>query len=437
MSALAALNRLHGLSMTLRRPGMGRDVAWTAACNVASTASAGLGGIIVARALGPAVRGEYAAITAWFGIILMVGAMGQPTALCFHVARDVTRARAYVATSRAMTVTTGIAALSAGMLLAPVLAHGRPGVADGYRIAFGVSVVAFAGACYTFSLQARDIQRWNAARTVQPVLSILAIAALWRLQDLTLDSALLVLAGTMLVRLIWGYSACRRVGLAPGRVDVRLVRPLAAYGTAQIAAATPAALNARLDQLVLSLAVRPADLGRYAVAVSFSLLPIPLVAAIGSVAFPRLASLRTPTGASQRIERLAMVAGASLAVAVLVPLAVTARWLVPLVYGPGYLSAVPLVWILTPGAVLLACGKVAGDLLRGQNRPLVVAWAEGFGVIFTLILLIVLLPFAGVAGAAIASTISYGAALAAMLHFLRRRTPKLRGPSEKFRPGVG
>ena len=41
----------------------------------------GLGGIILARALGPTVRGEYAAITAWFGVALMIGGMGQPSPL--------------------------------------------------------------------------------------------------------------------------------------------------------------------------------------------------------------------------------------------------------------------------------------------------------------------------------------------------------------------
>ena len=69
----------------------GGQVARTAGYNVASAVAAGLGGIIVARALGPEMRGEYAAVTAWFGVVLMVGTMGQPAALCFYVARDPAR----------------------------------------------------------------------------------------------------------------------------------------------------------------------------------------------------------------------------------------------------------------------------------------------------------------------------------------------------------
>ena len=399
---------------------MGRSVARTAGFNVAATAAAGIAGIILARKLGPTVRGEYAAITAWFAILQMVGAMGQPAALCYHVASDPSHAREYVATSRVMMLTTGSLSLAAGYLLAPVLAHGNPAETLGYRIAFAISIVAFVAASYTFALQARDLQQWNVVRLSQPLLALIAVVLLWRLGRLTLENALLVLAGSLLLQLGWSYRCCRRVGLAPGRAQARWIRPLASYGVAQIAAVTPAALNAQLDQLVLSQTVPAADLGRYAVAVSLSLLPIPLVSAIGNVAFPRLAAQRTVTGATYRVQQVAVSGSAVLAAAILLPLALSAYWMVPLVFGAAYGGAVPLLWILTPGSVFLACGQVVGDLLRGRNRPIVVAWAQGLAAVFTVVLLLALLPLVGVAGAAIASTIAYGIALAGMLRALWR-----------------
>ena len=71
----------------------------------------------------------------------------------------------------------------------------------------------------------------------------------------------------------------------------------------------------------------------------------------------------------------------------LVPLALAAHWLVPLIFGAAYLGAVPLLWILTPGAVFLACGQVVGDLLRGRSQPGAVAWAQGLAAVFTVVLL--------------------------------------------------
>jgi O-antigen/teichoic acid export membrane protein len=427
MTTHAAPGRIQGWAATLRQHSFARTVAGTAGFNMASMVAAGLGGVVVARALGPTMRGNYAAVTAWFGVAMMVGGMGQPATLCFYVARDPSRARDYVATSRAMMLATGIAALAAGVLLAPFLAHGHPAVIVGYRIAFGASLLAFVGASYTFSLQARDIRRWNEVGLSQPLLSAIAICVLWRLKLLTLDAALTILPVTMFLQLCWAYASCRRVDLVPGNARFALVRPLSVYGMAQIAAQTPATLNAQLDQLVLSQTVPAADLGRYAIAVSLSLLPIPLVAAIGNVAFPRLAAETGITAATRRLQRAAVIGSLSVASALLIPLAVVAHWLVPLVFGAAYQGAVPMLWILAPGTVFLACGQVVGDLLRGRGQPNVVAWTQGLAAIFTVVLLVVLLPVVGVYGAAIASTVSYGIALAAMLRRLWRLPRHARG----------
>lgn len=399
---------------------VGGAVARTAGCNIAAAAAAALGGIVVARAMGPIVRGEYAAVTSWFGLLLTVGGAGQPAAVCFHVARDPGRARGYVATSRAMMLGTGAIAVAAGFVAAPVLAHGHPGLAGAYRIAFAGSVLAFIGASYTFSLQATSTARWNLVRVSQPVLALTGILLLWRLRLLTLDNALGVLIVTMAIQLGYAYYWCRRSNLAPGHARVDLVRPLATYGMAQIAALAPATVNAYLDQLVLSQLVPPADLGRYAIAVSITMVPVPLVSAIGNVAFPRLAARRTISAEGHGLQRTAVVVSAVTASAILLPIAAIAFWLIPEVFGPAYRGAVPLLWILTPGGIFLACGQVVGDLLRGRGQPGLVASAQGLAAVFTVILLVALLPSTGVAAAAIASTVSYGIALAAMVRWLWR-----------------
>jgi len=434
VSADAAGRHLRELASMLRRRGVGRLVARTAGYNVAAAAAAGLGGIIAARALGPEMRGEYAAVTAWFGVTLMIGGMGQPAALCFHVAHDPGNARGYVATSRAMMLVTGTAVLTGGILLAPLLARGNAELAVAYRIAFATSIVAFVGASYTFSLQARNLHWWNTVRVSQPVLSLAFLVVLWRLRMLTLNTALVVLALTMCLQLGWAYYCCRSAGLAPGHTQAGLVRPLARYGSAQITALTPAALNAQLDQLVLSQAVPPAALGRYAIAVSCTLLPIPLVSAIGNVAFPRLASRHRVDGVAGRMQWLGILGSACAAVGALVPLDLVAPWLIPHVFGPGYAGVVPLLWILTPAGVFLACNQVTGDVLRGRKRPLAVARAEGLAAVFTVILLVALLPVAGVYGAAIASTVAYGVALVMMLLSLRRLPPDRPGAQHRRRP---
>ena len=411
---------LRPLAARLRLPGIVRRIVLTAASNVAMTMAGALGGIIIARSTGPTVRGEYSAVTSWLGIAIIVGEFGQPIALCYYVARDSERAREYLSTSRAMMVATGVVALAAGMALAPLLSHGRPGLTVAYRIAFCCLLIQCFGDSYTWALMARAFHLWNRIRVAQSLVSLAAVVVLWQLRLLTLDTVLLALAGSLVIQLCWSYWACRRTDLVPGRFTPEVVRPLAVYGVTQILAATPATLNAYLDQLVLSVTVPPADLGRYSIAVSITLLPAPLVYAIGYVLLPRLAAENAVTASSRRLQRNSVLVSAGLATVILLPLALAAPWLVPFVFGATYRAAVPLVWILTPGGVFLCCGQVVGNLLRGRGRQMVVARAEGTAVIATLAMLAALIPVLGVTGAAIASTVPYCISLAVMLRSLWR-----------------
>ena len=84
---------LRRIDRVVVRSGFARTVARTAGFNFAAMFAAGLGGVVIARAVGPAVCGEYAAVTAYFGIAVMIGSVGQPVAVGFHVAREPSRAR--------------------------------------------------------------------------------------------------------------------------------------------------------------------------------------------------------------------------------------------------------------------------------------------------------------------------------------------------------
>jgi stage V sporulation protein B len=408
------------LSALLGLKGIGRPVMQTAASNIAITVAGALGGIIIARSTGATVRGEYSAVTSWLGIVIILGEIGQPLALCYYVARDSQRAPEYLSTSRAMMVATGVVVLAAGMALAPLLGHGHPGLTTAYRIAFCCLLIQCVGDSYTWALMGRAYHLWNKVRLTQSLVNLVAVVVLWQLRLLTLDTVLLTLAGSLLVQLGLAYLSCRRAGLVPGRFAPGLVRPLAFYGITQIAAIAPATLNAYLDQLVLSVTVPPADLGRYSIAVSITLLPAPLVSAIGYVLLPRLAAENVFTAGSRQLQRNAVLVSASLAAVILLPLALAAPWLVPFVFGATYRAAVPLVWILTPGGIFLCCGQVVTNLLRGRGRQLVVARAEGAAFIVTLAMLGALIPLLGVTGAAIASTVPYGISLAVMLRSLWR-----------------
>jgi O-antigen/teichoic acid export membrane protein len=395
-------------------------VAATSGINVVVTATSAVTGLLLARLLGPETRGEYAAVMAWFGVALILGELGQTAATTYFVAHEPARARTYVATSRTMMIASGLVTAAVGALLAPTLAHGDHELTVAYYIAFATAVIAFLSASYAPALQARDLTKWHVARVVQPVGFLVCTVVILALDVLTLHAVLLSLAATVTGTAVVSYVLCARVGLNSGHTDRKVVRPLLRYGFSQLAATSPLIVNARLDQLVLSQTVAAAQLGRYAVAVTFTTLALPVVAAVGYVAFPRLASSTLSPDRAARLVRRAAVGSGAVALAIVVPLALSASWLVPWVFGPEYREAVPLIWILAPGGVFLAVNAVLGDLLRGRGRPLTVAWAQGAGAVVTVAGLVLLLPVFGVHGAAAASTASYAVTCAWMAGALRR-----------------
>lgn len=378
--------------------------------------SATFAGLLVARSLGVEGRGDYAAVVAWFGFTLIVGEIGQTAATTYFVARHESLARHYMATSRNMMIATGALATVLGMALAPLLGGRENELVHAYRLCFAACVPAFLGATYTSGLQAAHIRTWNAIRLLQPASYLCVIAVMFMTGRLTLTSAVFALLGSVTVQAVVSFRLASRRGLTGGRADMALAREMTSYGVRQVAASVPAAVNTRLDQLVLSQAANSATLGSYAVATTISSLASPVVAAVGSVMFPRLAS---GTGGDSALIRRVVKVTWVLAIGISLMVALAARWVVPIAFGESFRPAIKLVWYLTPGGIFLAVGLVAGDLLRGNRLPGVVARAQLVGALVTVALVGALIPPFGAEGAAIASSVAYGVALVMMRRGLR------------------
>jgi O-antigen/teichoic acid export membrane protein len=104
-------------------------------------------------------------------------------------------------------------------------------------------------------------------------------------------------------------------------------------------------------------------------------------------------------------------------------LVLSARWLVPFLFGAGYRPAAALVLVMAPGAAMTACGQVAGDVLRGHGLVQAVAYAQWTSAACSVVLLSLLVHRLGAMGAATATTGAAAAGLAALLMKLRGLKP--------------
>jgi O-antigen/teichoic acid export membrane protein len=401
--------------------GFGRTVAIAALFNIVGTVAAGVAGLVVARALGSTARGEYAAVMAWFSVLLVVGTLGQTAATTFYVASDPERGAAYLATSRRLVTGSWLVVLSGGLIVLAVLTPTGEAVVWAHRLMLMTCLFAFIGVTYSGSLQASNISAWNIVRFIQPATFAVAIVVLHLTGHLSLLSALLATSVTMAAQTITAHYFCRSHRLTYARADRTLVPPLLRFGIRQLAASGPALLIGKLDQLVLSVAVAPSLLGPYAVAGSLSSLIVPIVAAVGFVAFPRVAAKVLSRSRTDALQRWAIAASAVAGAVWAIVLCLAAPSFVPLVFGPEFHETVVLVWLLAPGGLLIACGQVCGDLLRGYGLPMAVARAQALGAAVLVLLIAMFLPTFGVPGVAVAASTAPGIALAHMLRSLWRR----------------
>ncbi|MCA1711246.1 MAG: polysaccharide biosynthesis C-terminal domain-containing protein [Actinobacteria bacterium] len=398
-----------------------RAVVLAASSNVCLQVLGVASGFLVAYFLEPAGRGAYAAALAWSGGLSVIGALGITSSICYFVATERQAAAAVLGTGQRLLLALGICSGVIAVCLTPLLSRGDPVLRAAYLIVFLALPLVFVGGTWMFALQAADLSRWGRVRLVQPIFYVFVLLVLGSQNRLTVEAALGAFVLGVLLQAVVSRSSWRRLKAPAARADHALRRPMLSYGVKSLAAQAPFLLNSRVDQMVLSLTVSLADLGRYAVAVSVTMLVTVLTAAFGVVAMPRIAYQRARGEQARETARVAAIGtlGTGVLGAILVILA--APHVLPLVLNASYQGVYRLIAVLAPGAALLGFNQVLADVLRGYDRALLVARAEGIAGVVTIALLAVLIPRLGILGAAISSTGSYAVATGLMLLAIRRR----------------
>jgi O-antigen/teichoic acid export membrane protein len=410
-----------------RRSPLLKSIAGTAGVNSFSLVLTSIGGLLLARFLGPSLRGELVAIIAWPTFAGTMAALGLPQATCYLAAKRQDDAGAVLATATIASLVAGLVVGAIGWPLAALIGK-EPVVVWGLRILFVLLPLYLIPGVWVATLQATSIRLWNISRLIQPVLYVTGIAGLAVTDRLDVRSAVYVFVSSLVVQaLVSGFLVIRTVtGIGGPRKD--LVSPLLGYGVKTVASTAPWLINTRFDQLLLSVSVSSALLGQYAVAVSLSMLAAPVATAFGYVAFPRIAAAKTKEE-SARIERVAIIGAFAAAAAVMVPLALLANWVIPFLFGSEFRGAVIPLLILAPGTILWVVNQVLADILRGHGQPFVPAIAEGIAALITVSLLLILVPRFGIRGAAFVSAIAYGAATVYLMRRLDRRRKKITAES--------
>ena len=229
-----------------------------------------------------------------------------------------------------------------------------------------------------------------------------------------------------------GLTVRRRVpgGCLP---ELEHFKPMLTYGLPCIASSFPFLMNIRLDQMLMVALLSPGALGLYVAAVAWSGAINPLMSAIGSALFPKVAGYEVQADRVRSFRRGTRLA-ALLALIATPVLAAATPWGMLLLFGRKFQAAIPAGLILVPAGAVWSLNLVIEEGFRGLGKPVVVLYAELAGMLTTALSLYLLLRPMGIVGASIASLAGYSTVMVALL--LQARWLTGQSPGALLLPGA-
>lgn len=382
--------------------------------------------MIVARVLGAEGQGIYSAAITFPSLWAGFGLLGLDAAHLYFAARDRRRLGAVLANSLLLVGLSAVILLpSYLLLLEPIV--GGPGRALRPYLFLSALVVPLIVARHLalgLFLALERVERYNA----------LLLASQLALLGLVAVGLLAAHQGTRFV--ILAYQVSLLLFLIPSVFWIRreltredrdgwgssraLFRESLAYGLRGHLGSILTQFSYRFDMVLVLRWLGAAAQGYYSIAVLLAEKLSHITASVQFVLFPRI-SAASPEEADRITPRVCRATLVAVTTAGIVMFG-AGKLLLRLFYGREYDPSLLPYYILLPGIVTLTVSNVLSSDLSGRNRRVHVTVAMAAGFALNLLLNILWIRRHGIAGAALASTLSYTGQSALMAIFYWRIT---------------
>jgi O-antigen/teichoic acid export membrane protein len=220
---------------------------------------------------------------------------------------------------------------------------------------------------------------------------------------------------TIVLWLCWDLRSHLRGRL---RVDLRVLGRMLKFGSKTYAQTIASHAHYRADVYLVAIFLSRADIAFYAIGAGLAERSLMLADAMGTVLFPRLASLDRDQAAAltARASRYTLVLGGLMALAI----CLSGRFLVEGLYGSPYLPAVTPMYFLVSGVLMVGMTRILMRYLTSLNVHQHNAYLVGGSAVVNISLNLWLIPRYGIVGAAISHLCTYLLQAAWALWLFRR-----------------
>jgi lipopolysaccharide/colanic/teichoic acid biosynthesis glycosyltransferase/O-antigen/teichoic acid export membrane protein len=455
---VTALSRRAGNGYKLPRSGaVSRHAITNLAAQAGALGAVSVASLMIARAGGPAVVGEYALVRVLPWLLGVVLSCGLPTASAFFLAGKDGRDPRLRPTLALMTVIGALVATGAWLACAALFQHLffkqmplQLVVLAGVLVVTQLGTVTAKGCCQGTS----DIAGANLVIVFEELWFVFVYpAVLLARGNHGISTVILALIISGSLAMLTGLTRLwrRQFFTGWGRPSAGLMKRIAAFGSRGQLGNMLWLMNLRFDFVLLGALGGPAVLGIYAVASKFAELMRLVPTALNYVLYPRFARLG-PDRATAEARRL-LPRAAVLTTAMAPVLAAATYVALPILYGSAFAGAVLPAEVIIIGLTVEGAAAVSSAYLLGIGRPGLNSVGMGVGATITVALDIILIPRLGAMGGAITSAITYLASTMTLTllaivvsrrvspHGIRRATRPDAGPrgvpTEELRQALG
>ncbi len=359
-------------------------------------------GTITARTLGPAGRGEQAAMAIWPQFFVYSLSLGLPSALLYTLKRyPEERSRSF---SAALVLGGIISVVSAivGVITIPLLLKKYPPeviqLSQGLMLATPMVVLT---EVLRPAMEASDeFAIANRIRYIPPLSTLAMLIVLALTKQLTPFTAVLSYWIPGIPILVWMIACARRFFTIRFTQIRQSLKRLMHYGLRAYGIDLITALAGQIQQVLAVSLLAPAAMGFYAIAFSLCQLLYIVQSSFVTVLFPKAAA-RPVSEVVELTGRAARVSGI-LAILMAIAMMIFAPIVLHLLYGEAYLAAIPVFRILSIETVLGGIAIILSQAFMATDRPGIVTVIQGIGLALGVPLILTLTPKFGLLGLALA-----------------------------------
>jgi O-antigen/teichoic acid export membrane protein len=383
-----------------------------------------LGGIVVARALGPSGRGTISVLVSICTMGVLIASLGFQHSGVYFLGRFRDQRHALISNLLLFGAIGGT--LAALGLVAAVLLF-RHALLNQISLGLFLLYLPFVP-CNYFNQIAQGVVLAQGRVAIYNLPQALSAFALLFGVLLVLQVFGHVLAPVLAVRIAPDVITAVFLAVYVGRTigfrfnpSATWLRRQLGYSLKNYAASLTWTVLLQSDVLICNYFLGSRPTGVYSVAISLGISLTVLSSGVGLFIFQRTSSdpdrprRINNTNRAMRVLSIITAVGAA-------SLALTAHWVVPLVYGARYVHAAPTLILLLPGLLMLCLENVLANFLAGEGNPPTVYYAPLAGMVVNIVANIFVVPRWGIEGAATTSTVGYGLVFVLVTSYYLRST---------------